>query len=104
MQPTSQFAVAECYDATRQSTLSSSQDRPMHRFIPLIFCLAVGANIGGKTATDGTELQLDLPGSQHLHNQGGSDGAGLCVFTSISHSARWSHVELVENFRDYMRK
>jgi hypothetical protein len=76
----------------------------MYRLLPLLLSLAVAANVGGKTAPDGTELQLDLPGSQHLQNQAGVDGAGLCVFTSISHSARWSHVELLENFRDYMRK
>ena len=67
--------------------------------------LAVGANIGGKLAPDSkTEIQLDLPASQHLKNIGGSDGAGLCVFTSISHSARWQHVERLENFRDWMKK
>lgn len=63
------------------------------------------ASIGGKQAPDGkTEIQLDLPGSLHLKNTGGSDGAGLCVFTSIAHSARWQHVELLENFHDWMKQ
>jgi len=66
--------------------------------------LLIGATLGGTTAPDGTEIQIDLPKSQHLQNMGGSDGKGLCVFTSISHSARWSRVELLENFRDYMTK
>lgn len=75
----------------------------------LSFAVGVGlmqsASVGGKMAPDKkTEIQIDLPGSQHLKNVGGSDGAGLCVFTSISHSARWSNVELLENFRDWMRK
>mgnify|MGYP002784804465 CR=1 FL=1 len=80
--------------------------------MPRILCallltggLLTGANIGGKVAPDGkTEIALDLPGSQHLKNAGGSDGAGLCVFTSIAHSARWQRVELLENFRDWMKQ
>lgn len=77
----------------------------MHRLVtPLFLSLLLAANIGGKTAPDGTEIQVDLPGSQHMTNKAGSDGSGLCVFTSISHSARWAHVELLENFRDYMTK
>lgn len=62
------------------------------------------ASVGGKTAPDGTEIQIDLPAALHLKNVGGSDGAGLCVFTSISHSARWSNVGLLENFRDWMKR
>lgn len=61
--------------------------------------------VGGKYAPDNkTEIQIDLPGTQHLKNTGGSDGAGLCVFTSISHSARWANVDLLSNFRDWMKK
>jgi hypothetical protein len=64
-----------------------------------------GASVGGKIAPDkATEIQVDLPGSLHMQNTGGSDGAGLCVFTSISHAARWQHVELLENFRDWMKR
>jgi hypothetical protein len=63
------------------------------------------ASVGGRYAPDNkTEIQIDLPGAQHMENTGGSDGAGLCVFTSISHSARWQHVELLENFRDWMTR
>lgn len=64
----------------------------------------LGAQRGGRTFTDGTELQCDLPGDMHLKNCGGSDGAGLCVFTSISHSARWQNVPLLEDFQAYMKK
>ncbi len=63
----------------------------------------VGASVGGPRNADGTELQCDLPGDQHLKNCGGSDGAGLCVFTSISHSARWQNVDVLKDFRDWMR-
>lgn len=74
-----------------------------------------GANVGGKIAPDGkTELQIDLPGSQHLRNKGGNDrtrlnprgepgkGSGLCVFTSIEHAARWANVTSLIDFRDWM--
>jgi hypothetical protein len=64
----------------------------------------VGASIGGPQNADGTQLQCDLPGDQHLKNCGGSDGAGLCVFTSISHSARWQNVDVLKDFRDWMRR
>lgn len=60
---------------------------------------------GGKIApVSKEEVHIDLPDSLHLKNVGGSDGAGLCVFTSISHAARWQNVPLLENFRDWMRK
>jgi hypothetical protein len=66
---------------------------------------AAGAKVGGTIAPDGrTEIQCDLPASQQLHNVGGSDGSGLCVFTSIGHSARWQHIKVLEDFRDWMRK
>lgn len=74
-----------------------------------------GASIGGKIAPDGkTEIQIDLPGSQHLRNKGGNDrtrnnprgepgkGSGLCVFTSIDHCARWANVTSLIDFRDWM--
>lgn len=70
----------------------------------LLATAASAASIGGRYAPDKTPIQLDLPASQMLHNTGGSDGAGLCVFTSINHAALWSHVELLEGFRDYMTK
>lgn len=64
-----------------------------------------GAKVGGTLAPDGkTEMQCDLPAALHLKNVGGSDGAGLCVFTSISHSARWQGIAALADFRDWMRK
>lgn len=82
----------------------------IHRIALLVLLLfspavadVIGAKVGGVVAPDGkTEIQVDLPGIQHLLNKGGSDGAGLCVFTSISHSARWQHVAVLEDFRDWM--
>lgn len=64
-----------------------------------------GAKVGGTMAPDGkTEIQIDLPADQHLRNKGGSDGAGLCVFTSIEHAARWANVKQLIGFRDWMRR
>lgn len=61
----------------------------------------VGASVG-PVAPDGTEPQIDLPGHLHLKNRGGSDGAGLCVFASITHSAHWQTVPQLEDLFQYM--
>lgn len=54
-------------------------------------------------AKDGTTVALDLPVALQLENTGGSDGAGLCVFTSIGRAAAWQNVTALQGFRDYMR-
>lgn len=44
---------------------------------------------GGPTSPDGAEtVQVDILPNLRAKNVGGKDGAGLCVFTSIMHSAR----------------
>lgn len=59
-------------------------------------------------ANDGTELPLDLPAELHMRNTGGmgprgpGSGAGLCVFTSIEHSARWQNVWELHGFQKWM--
>jgi hypothetical protein len=58
---------------------------------------------GGPQAADGTQVQIDFPVSQRTENVGGSDGAGLCVFSSIGHAARWQHVYQLEDFQKWMR-
>lgn len=64
-----------------------------------------GAKVGGSIAPDNTtELHCDLHGSQHLKNKAGSEGSGLCVFTSIDHAARWQNVQQLVGFRDWMTK
>jgi hypothetical protein len=62
------------------------------------------AKVGGKVSPAGVEIDVDLPAEHHLRNKGGSDGAGLCVFTSIDHAARWQRVDALIGFRDYMTK
>ncbi len=60
---------------------------------------------GGPVGPDGkTEVACDLPVDQRQRNVGGRDGAGLCVFTSIEHAARWQSEQRLENFQADMRK
>jgi hypothetical protein len=64
----------------------------------------IGASEGGPVSPAGVEIQCDLPGQHHLKNKGGSDGLGLCVFTSIDHSSRWQNAKQLVGFRDYMTR
>lgn len=64
----------------------------------------VGAiTVGGPTGPGGVEVQCDLPLSLRTKNVGGSDGAGLCVFTSIGHAARWQGEPVLRDFQQFMR-
>lgn len=65
----------------------------------------VGASwfVGGPTH-EGFTAQTPLPNSLQMRNVGGSDGAGLCVFTSIAHAARWQNVTALEDFQAFMRR
>lgn len=56
----------------------------------------------GPVSPAGVRAVVDLPASEHMKNTGGSDGLGLCVFTSIQHSARWQGLYELEGFRAYM--
>lgn len=63
----------------------------------------VGAEVGGRVAPDGTtQIHCDLPGTLHQKNTGGSDGAGLCVFTSVEMAARWQNVRSLFGFQKWM--
>ena len=69
---------------------------------------STAALVPGFTATkapvspSGTRAVIDLPVSQHMHNTGGSDRAGLCVGTSVTHSARWQNVRELDGFRRWL--
>lgn len=76
-------------------------------FAPLLCgaSLLQGSKIGGKVAPDGkSEIMCDLPASEMLKNKGGSDRAGLCVFTACEHSSRWQGIPALVGFRDWMTK
>jgi hypothetical protein len=53
---------------------------------------------------DGVRAVCDIPVSQHIRNTGGSDGAGLCVFTSIEHSGDWHGVNHLTGFQRWMTR
>ena len=50
---------------------------------------------------DNTKAQIDLPIPQHMRNVGGSDGAGLCVYTSVVMGARWHNLPDVYGLRKF---
>ena len=65
---------------------------------------AVAFTPGGPTAPDGGRATVDLPAAQHMRNVGGSDGLGLCVFTSVEHSGRWQSIRALDGFQAWMRR
>lgn len=60
--------------------------------------------VGGPVHADGTEVHVDFPHDRWLKNVGGSDGAGLCVFTSAVHAADWACLRPVLDFRKWMEQ
>lgn len=70
----------------------------------LILAACVCAQVGGPTHGSGAEVDCDLPAERHLKNKGGSDGAGLCVFTSIDMASDWHSEPVLQGFRDWMTK
>lgn len=50
----------------------------------------------------GVEVDCDIPFYRLLKNVGGSDGAGLCVFTSIEHFFDWFNMKQHLGFRKHM--
>lgn len=50
---------------------------------------------------DGKVIQDPLPASEHMRNVGGSDGAGLCVYTSVTLSAKWHNLSEMYGLRKF---
>ena len=70
----------------------------------LISAVAMGQLVGlSEGGPDDKGPILYLPGDQRTKNVGGSDGAGLCVFTSIGHAARFQNVDQLKDFQAWMR-
>lgn len=90
---------AQTAPATQPNAVEQPKRKPL-----LPWRRPVEASVGGHTAPDGTPIELDYPNERHLKNVGGSDGAGLCVFTSLSHSFDWAGYPPLDKFRDWMRK
>ncbi len=89
----------------------------MRWILPTLVLLAAGGFLGGQPAaenkahltnspyaSDGTAVDAWLPAGLHMKNVGGSDGAGLCVFTSIEMVARATNIRTLFGFQDWMKK
>lgn len=51
---------------------------------------------------DGVSITCDLDDEQQMKNIGSRlDGAGMCVFTSIEHAARYQNLEQMRGWRDW---
>lgn len=61
----------------------------------------VGAVVIDGPTHAGQDVQTDLPVSQRIHNRGGSDGAGMCVMSSIEMAARYAGLEQMRGLRDW---
>jgi hypothetical protein len=74
----------------------------------LLAPLQATITVTGPTGPGGLEPQADLPVSQRLKNTGGmgprgpGSGAGLCVFTSITHAARYQNERALFDFQSKM--
>ena len=67
-----------------------------------VVSLAFGFDTTSKpVAPDGTYAVVDLPTGRHVRNIGGSDGAGLCVYTSVQHGADWHQVTALQGFQKW---
>lgn len=79
--------------------------------LPLILAWTLQPVIGGQVGPTGddkvpgtnTEAQASIPMSERKRNTGGSNGAGLCVFTSIEHAARRQNVFQLKEFQKFMK-
>lgn len=58
-----------------------------------------GAMLNANTIAD-----IDYPKYRHMKNVGGSDGSGLCVFTSIEHAFDWHGMKEHLGFRKWMER
>lgn len=85
----------------------------MLRLVPLLAAVLTigqvakpsGMSAGGPISPDGkTEVTCDYPVNMRVRNTGGSDGAGLCVFTSIMFQARWQDVDVLRDFQAFMKQ
>ena len=77
------------------------------RTIAVIILLALASvglaidTVDKPIAPDGTKAIIDLPATQHMRNVGGSDGAGLCVYTAVTMAARWGNERSMYDLRKF---
>lgn len=85
--------------------------RPLALLLILLTCAAPAPpsrpTPGGGTVDDQTHDGVTArdapPPALHLRNVGGSDGSGLCVFTSIEVAADFQGIEWLEDMQSFMR-
>ena len=58
----------------------------------------------GGPELDGVSIACDLPPERHIRNVGGSDGAGLCVDASVTHSADFHGLKQMLDFFNWCKK
>ena len=64
-----------------------------------------GLATGGSIGPDGkTEVTCDLPSDLLFHNTGGKDGAGLCVFASLTYAAIYQNEQKLVGLFEAMKK
>lgn len=62
-------------------------------------------HVGGRVSPDGKEVvKIDYPAKLASKNTGGTDGAGLCVFTSVNYCAHWQNERLLQQFQKQMER
>jgi hypothetical protein len=83
----------------------------MRRFALIVLLFATGvasageSKVGGRASPDGKEeIAIDLPASQHLRNKVGTDGLGLCVWTSITMSGDWCNEDGLRSLQQQMTR
>lgn len=78
--------------------------RFLYALLTLHTCLTAHAidTVPTPVSPQGVRAVVDLPTGRHVRNIGGSDGAGLCVFTSIQMASDWHQVPALNGFQKWM--
>lgn len=71
--------------------------------LPAVLALCLTA-VGMDFKRDVSGAAIDLPLSQHHRNTGGSDGAGLCVYSAGRHAAKWQNLPTAEGVQAWMER
>lgn len=72
--------------------------------LALVLWLPLAGGAAGPVSPDGTPVQIDLPLAHRMRNVGGSDGAGLCVYTSVVHAALYQGESRLFGLRKFAEK
>ncbi|MCS7159925.1 MAG: hypothetical protein RMJ19_05580 [Gemmatales bacterium] len=72
--------------------------------IRVLAALVLTATVGGLVSPAGERAACDLPEKEHRKNLAGRDGAGLCVFASLTHCGKWHNQPLLEGMLDWMTR